>query len=146
MQKEQLKRKARAMGYTTMAFDTALAAARARHAIMDGKGLARLSSHGCHLAAATTVPGPFQAEALVANRRFWSGQLQMQGATSEAAAATVAAMMDGELASLVKNAQTAILQKATLGLTGRSRISPHLHASPRISPIPPSRRVDPPLL
>ena len=48
MQKEQLKRKARDMGYKTMTFDTALAAARARHAIMDGKGLrglARLSSH-----------------------------------------------------------------------------------------------------
>jgi len=118
MQKEQLKRKARAMGYTTLAFDTALAAARARHAIMDGSGrksLARLSSHGCHLAAATTVPGPFRAEELVANRRFWSGQLQMQGATSEAADATVAEMMDEDLASLVKNAQTAILQKATLG-------------------------------
>jgi hypothetical protein len=50
------------------------------------------------------------------NRRFWSGQLQMQGATSEAADATVAAMMDEELASLVKNTQTAILQKAILGL------------------------------
>ena len=72
MQKEQLKRKARDMGYKTMAFDTALAAARARHAIMDGKGLARLSSHGCHLAtAATTVPGPFQAEA--------SGESSSQG-------------------------------------------------------------------
>ena len=72
MQKEQLKRKARDMGYKTMTFDTALAAARARHAIMDGKGLARLSSHGCHLAtAATTVPGPFQAEA--------SGESSSQG-------------------------------------------------------------------
>lgn len=127
IQKEQLKRKARTMGYTTMTFDTALAAARARHAIL-----------------ATTVPSPFQrsspfqAEALVENRRFWSSQLQMQGATSEAAAATVAAMMDGELASLVKNAQTAILQKATLGHVSGPRL-PGSEAAIRSSADDPSK-------